>query len=89
MINNIPSTVNDMITANAFLKAKLIATQLFIIVCYLANKVLLLLLLVRNSDLHLSNKQCSKTFDRMGLIAMPLKSSHVVALLRQSLALGI
>jgi len=47
-----------MITANAFLKAKLIT-------------------IVRNSNLHLSNKQCSKTFDRMGLIAVPLKSSHV------------
>jgi len=37
---------------------------------------------------NLPNKQCSKTFDITGLIAMPLKSSQVSSLDRQSFILG-
>ena len=41
------------------------------------------------NDCKCFNRQCSKTLDNMGLMAMPLKSSQDIALVLQSLTLGI
>ena len=46
-------------------------------------------LIVTSSAWNLSKKQYSNTLHNIGVVAMPLKSSHIMALIRVSLGFGM